>query len=316
MKDYSIVPCTKQLKNNTGNDVSFIIFNKISVTIKDGESLDVKCNISEHTSILEKKALELGLEIAEVEEVEVEQVTEKVTEIKTEFYNKSEGSTINSDTPGFEEAYYTEIADVEEANEISIGSTTFGKDEIKYVSVGKGSQIEAPVFEVKDGKLKVSPLYLLANADKDGNVEVSCGDKVYKLKLDGIGGEETVTIKSVEALMSKFGKVNEVTLEGNSINVKSDDGRHCVGVILQVGGEEILDPDTLIYRIDENNNMGITAPETMDSKKVTYGFYPKYKAEGYTEEDIEQYSRKIKLLIVDKGIVEFTVNFTPVVAEE
>lgn len=91
-KDYSNIPTTKTIVNNSGNDIVIELRDVLQApaTIKNGESLTVCVKTSEGLAMLEQKLIELNLESAEVIPIEIQSTEELVSALET----AEDGATI------------------------------------------------------------------------------------------------------------------------------------------------------------------------------------------------------------------------------
>ena len=117
-------------------------------------------------------------------EIEIESLEEKLNAIKEKYYNVYENQEITSEDGEFDKStLYVEIADCdkEDLKSIYINSKKYD-NENKKLSIGQNSFIVAPIFLVEDGKLLVSPLYILNVAEAE-EVRIVFDDKLVKIKV-------------------------------------------------------------------------------------------------------------------------------------
>lgn len=237
-------------------------------------------------------------------------VPEGLAELKAEYYNKYTGKVITPEDPEFDHELYVEIGDTEEVETIKLNDTEYDLTN-KYISIGNNGQISMPVFEIYEGKLYVSLLHMVAEA-RNNKVSITHGNKIDYATLDNEPGKYTLNIVEASEMNTQPYSINEIKLSGNVIKVKSDDGRHGVYIDIAANNDVLNDEDLVIYRIDQNKNMGITTVEKTKDGNHTYGVYPKWKNGGYTADDAGEYKFDTKLIIAGKGSIEFTVKLTAI----
>lgn len=242
-------------------------------------------------------------------EVEIESLEEKLTAIKEKYYNVYENQEITSEDGEFDKStLYVEIADCDKENlkSIYINSKKYD-NENKKISIGQNSFIVAPIFLVEDGKLLVSPLYILNVAETE-EVRIVFDDKLVKIKLaekDLI--KEKLEVEKVEAILTKPQRENKVFYfkEKNKeiINQISENGEQAIGIVLKdKEGNAINDVDETIYLVDENDNASITVCEEIEEEKYTITMYLKYQTSDY--EVNESQTTKKKIIVIGKGYID------------
>ena len=119
-------------------------------------------------------------------------------------------------------------------------------------------------------------------------------------------------ISNVYALNTKEGYTNTVQATDNNtvITQTAGYGTSAVGVTLQLNGEDILDPE-VVYVYRAGSYIGISTPETMDSKDVTFAYYGKYINSAYTTEETREFN--FVVYVPQSGIAQFKLTFNCIV---
>lgn len=79
-----------------------------------------------------------------------------------------------------------------------------------------------------------------------------------------------------------------------------------VAVTLEADGQVIDDPNEVVYTLQVNGNIGMTAPEAFGNDGVyyTYGIYTKYKNGDYTAADAGIRNITKTIIVPGKGRVD------------
>lgn len=232
-----------------------------------------------------------------------------MADIKTTYYNNFANETLTKEDLG--DNFYSDLGElsgvmpVTDDSYIKINGKKYNHKD-RDISIGNNGHIKAPVFDITDDNhLMVANLYLAAEA-KDGVAEVVYGNEQANVTLEGLDNGDVLTIARAIPMNTQDGRKNEVTLTGNKIVEKSNNGKHLIGVILQADGNEILDESETVYALNSNGDLGITSPEAFGSDKCSYGIYMKYKAGDYEAADVGTKTYNRKLIVPGKGSVNVT----------
>ena len=203
------------------------------------------------------------------------------------------------------------------ANKITINGTEY-TNENKRMGIGQNSWLEAPIWKVEDKILYVATAWLIAESMPEALTEVKIGNTTYNVKVfnDDVT-ENSLTVSNVYALNKVEDETFNIAREGSNIAIDSSDGRHIVGVTLELNGEELLDSNDIIYSLAQNGTLSLTTPEsiekefgdTTDLQKVTYAIYPAYKNGKYTDQIEKTVLHKIA--IPGKGVIRLNFALTP-----
>ena len=197
---------------------------------------------------------------------------------------------------------------------ISINKQVIDNSDVS-ISIGNNGFIKAPLFKVEENILYVSTL-LLALKGAEENVEVVYGDNKKIINSKEMSTVTRLPVTEVLALNTQPGYTNEIeTNEDNTDIVEiSSYGTHAVGFIIQNGSEKLLDPSLYYIYSSGPKNIGISTPERMDGKDVTFAYYAKYKTGPYTEELERVFD--YELLIPGVGLSKFKLTAKLIVEPE
>ena len=256
-----------------------------------------------------------------------EAVDKQTEELEEKFYGKKENETIKYGEEGFEfSEFYTKVATLTDLDvkSVTLGDMTYGTNNVD-ISVGLNGHINAPVFVVVKDELYVSTLHLMAQGKAKVAVVANYanGNTTYNVET---GVEDTEgTLEVGEAVV--FGVADEnnnVKLVDGVYVHTSNSGKNGFGFILKYTDaegkvEEITDENTVIYRLSADGSMGMTKPETLSGKKVTYGTYLRWKNSNYDSSDkaipgVEEV-KNVTLLVPGKGIITLKFKLNMVVSE-
>ena len=240
----------------------------------------------------------------------------KADELNNTYYEKFNSETITVDSSSFNaDIFYIKVGKYNgtlNPIELKINNATYNK-QVKSLSIGMNSQINAPVWKVEGGNLYVATTWLIAETQGMDAV-ISVGGVKYNIRVFSKAQEdEALTISKVFPLFTVDGYTNDLELDGDTVTQTSSHGLHAFGIVLKAGEEEILDSSNIIYRLSSNQNMGLTTPETLDGKKITYGTYMNYANSAYTETKELNYS--YKLAIKGIGVTTFNIEYNQIVEE-
>ena len=234
---------------------------------------------------------------------------QKLQAFKEKYYNKFSNKKITTSDADFDSSLvYTNLGNVNSTvdtitvNDETIDSTVVG------VSIGNNAFLRAPLFKVEDNVLYVSTVLLVTFA-VDEEIKVIAGDNTKYVKDSNIMPSTILPISNVYALNTKEGYTNTVQASDNNtvITQTAGYGTSAVGVTLQSNGEDILDSQ-VVYVYRTGLSIGISTPERMDNKDVTFAYYAKYMDSAYTEEETKEFN--FVIYVPDSGIAQFnlTVN--------
>ena len=237
---------------------------------------------------------------------------QKLQAFKEKYYNKFRNKKITTSDAEFDSSLvYTNLGNVKSTvdtitvNDETIDSTVVG------VSIGNNAFLRAPLFKVEDNVLYVSTVLLVTFAVNE-EIKVVAGDNTKYVKDSNIMPSTILPISNVYALNKKEGYTNTVEASDNNtvITQTAGYGTSAVGVTLQSNGEDILDSQ-VVYVYRSGSSIGISTPETMDSKNVTFAYYAKYMDSAYTEEETRELN--FVIYVPDSGITQFKLTFNCIV---
>lgn len=234
---------------------------------------------------------------------------QKLQAFKEKYYNKFSNKKITTSDADFDSSLvYVNLGNVNSTvdtitvNDETIDSTVVG------VSIGNNAFLRAPLFKVEDNVLYVSTVLLVTFA-VDEEIKVIAGDNTKYVKDSNIMPSTILPISNVYALNTKEGYTNTVQASDNNtvITQTAGYGTSAVGVTLQSDGTDILDSQ-VVYVYRTGLSIGISTPERMDNKDVTFAYYAKYMNSAYTEEETKEFN--FVIYVPDSGIAQFnlTVN--------
>lgn len=298
-----------QVELTEGNDKFEATESEIKCTqdLTAGE-YNLTLKVTDSQSKEKEETLQLKV-LPAVVKVSLDDLSDEIEAIKTEYYNKYKEKTIHSGDSEFKkDKLYVEIGDAEEAESITLGEEEFGKEEDLKISIGNNSFIESPAFIVDAGKLKINPFYLLI-LSSEGKINVKCNDKLFEVSLSA-PSTKTLTIGEV-VHNTESDRKNEVNQQGSKITQVSNNGRHAFGLIINDDQTPITEAETLVYIYSESEKkIGITLPEKLNNKDVTFVRYMKWKDGDYDDEDVTTINENMKVFINGKGIIDVEVDFT------
>lgn len=245
-------------------------------------------------------------------------LTEKTQAFCTEYYNKYANKTITKESEEFNnDVVYVNLGEVESssAKSITINDEEYDNTD-KNISIGNNGFIKAPLWKIEGNNLYVS-IFTLAVKTVSDEIKVVCGNNTKVITDANSIPATQLPITQVLALNTQEGYKNDITTSDNNTKIveNSEHGTHAVGIVLQSEGEDILDT-SIYYLYVSELSMGISTPEEMSGKDVTFAYYGKYSTKPYTEE--EQRVFNFTILIPAKGAAEFqlTVNCEVKATEE
>ena len=237
---------------------------------------------------------------------------QKLQAFKEKYYNKFKNKKITASDADFDSSLvYANLGNVKSTvdtitvNDETIDSTVVG------VSIGNNAFLRAPLFKVEDNVLYVSTVLLVTFAVNE-EIKVVAGDNTKYVKDSNIMPSTILPISNVYALNTKKGYTNTVQASDNNtvITQTAGYGTSAVGVTLQSDGEDILDSQ-VVYVYRSGSSIGISTPERMDSKNVTFAYYAKYMDSAYTEEETRELN--FVIYVPDSGITQFKLTFNCIV---
>ena len=237
---------------------------------------------------------------------------QKLQAFKEKYYNKFSNKKITTSDADFDSSLvYTNLGNVKSTvdtitvNDETIDSTVVG------VSIGNNAFLRAPLFKVEDNVLYVSTVLLVTFAVNE-EIKVVAGDNTKYVKDSNIMPSTILPISNVYALNTKEGYTNTVQASDNNtvITQTAGYGTSAVGVTLQSDGKDILDSQ-VVYVYRSGLSIGISTPERMDGKDVTFAYYAKYKDSAYTEEETKELN--FVIYVPDSGIAQFKLTFNCIV---
>ena len=237
---------------------------------------------------------------------------QKLQAFKEKYYNKFKNKKITASDADFDSSLvYANLGNVKSTvdtitvNDETIDSTVVG------VSIGNNAFLRAPLFKVEDNVLYVSTVLLVTFAVNE-EIKVVAGDNTKYVKDSNIMPSTILPISNVYALNTKEGYTNTVQASDNNtvITQTAGYGTSAVGITLQSNGEDILDSQ-VIYVYRSGSSIGISTPERMDGKDVTFAYYAKYMNSAYTEEETRELN--FVIYVPDSGITQFKLTFNCIV---
>ena len=237
---------------------------------------------------------------------------QKLQAFKEKYYNKFRNKKITTSDAEFDSSLvYTNLGNVNSTvdtitvNDETIDSTVVG------VSIGNNAFLRAPLFKVEDNVLYVSTVLLVTFAVNE-EIKVVAGDNTKYVKDSNIMPSTILPISNVYALNTKEGYTNKVEATDNNtvITQTAGYGTSAVGVTLQSDGKDILDSQ-VVYVYRTGLSIGISTPERMDGKDVTFAYYAKYKDSAYTEKETKELN--FVIYVPDSGITQFKLTFNCIV---
>lgn len=237
---------------------------------------------------------------------------QKLQAFKEKYYNKFRNKKITASDADFDSSLvYTNLGNVSSTvdtitvNDETIDSAVVG------ISIGNNAFLRAPLFKVEDNVLYVSTVLLVTFAVNE-EIKVVAGDNTKYVKDSNIMPSTILPISNVYALNKKEGYTNTVEVSDNNtvITQTAGYGTSAVGVTLQSNGEDILDSQ-VVYVYRSGSSIGISTPEKMDSKDVTFAYYAKYMDSAYTEEETRELN--FVIYVPDSGIAQFKLTFNCIV---
>lgn len=233
------------------------------------------------------------------------------------YYNKYANKTITSGDAEFDnDIVYENLGAVESDSEttVSVNKQVIDNSDVS-VSIGNNGFIKAPLFKVEENILYVSTL-LLAVKGAEENVEVVYGDNKKIINSKEMSTVTMLPITEVLALNTKPGYTNKIETNKDNTDIveTSSYGTHAIGFIIQNGSEKLLDPSLYYIYSSGPKNIGISTPEKMDGKDVTFALYAKYKTGPYTEELERVFD--YELLIPGVGLSKFKLTTKLIVEPE
>lgn len=237
---------------------------------------------------------------------------QKLQAFKEKYYNKFRNKKITTSDAEFDSSLVyvnlgnvTSTVDTITVNDETIDSTVVG------VSIGNNAFLRAPLFKVEDNVLYVSTV-LLVTFTMNEEIKVVAGDNTKYVKDSSIMPSTVLPISNVYALNTKKGYTNKVEASDNNtvITQTAGYGTSAVGVTLQFNGEDILDSQ-VVYVYRSGSAIGISVPERMDGKDVTFAYYAKYKDAAYTEEETKELD--FVIYVPQSGIAQFKLTFNCIV---
>lgn len=185
-----------------------------------------------------------------------------------------------------------------------IGNSTYTIDALS-LSIGKNSKIQVPIWKIKDGKVLVALTWLCADSLPNQATNVNVGGQTFEVTLYNTSvASNTLTLESASAAYTPDPFITSVSNLGtNSLDFTYSHKNTALGIILSFEGEEITDPNQVIFRKSSDGAMGLTTPES----GYTYTVYPNYANEEVIVEN--SFSKEYKLALPGKGAIEITFNF-------
>ena len=237
---------------------------------------------------------------------------QKLQAFKEKYYNKFSNKKITTSDPEFDSSLVyanlgniNSVIDTITVNDETIDSTVVG------VSIGNNAFLRAPLFKVEDNVLYISTVLLVTFAVNE-EIKVVAGDNTKYVKDSNIMPSTILPISNVYALNTKEGYTNTVEATDNNtvITQTAGYGTSAVGVTLQADGKDILDSQ-VVYVYRSGLSIGISTPERMDGKDVTFAYYAKYMNSAYTEEETKELN--FVIYVPDSGIAQFNLTFKCIV---
>lgn len=197
---------------------------------------------------------------------------------------------------------------MENPTSLTIGSSSYGTDALT-LSIGNNSKIQVPVWKIKNGKVLVALTWLCADSLPNQATNVVIGGQTFEVTLYNTSiATNTLTLESANyAYKLENFSASVSNLTSNSLNFTYSHNNTALGIVLNFGGEAIIDPNQVIFRKASDGTMGLTVPES----GYTYVLYPNYGNTEVTETN--SFSKTYKLALPGKGVIELTFNFNEVI---
>ena len=237
---------------------------------------------------------------------------QKLQAFQEKYYNKFSNKKITASDADFDSGIiYVNLGNIDSTvDTITINNESVDSAEVN-LSIGNNAFLKAPLFKVEENVLYVSTVLLITFA-VDEEIKVVAGDNTKYVKDSSIMPPTILPISNVYALNTKEGYTNTVQATDNNtvITQTAGYGTSAVGVTLQLNGEDILDPE-VVYVYRAGSYIGISTPETMDSKDVTFAYYGKYINSAYTTEETREFN--FVVYVPQSGIAQFKLTFNCIV---
>ena len=237
---------------------------------------------------------------------------QKLQAFQEKYYNKFSNKKITASDADFDSSIiYVNLGNINSTvDTITINNELVNSAEVN-LSIGNNAFLKAPLFKVEENVLYVSTALLITFA-VDEEIKVVAGDNTKYVKDSNIMPSTILPISNVYALNTKEGYTNTVQASDNNtvITQTAGYGTSAVGVTLQLNGEDILDPE-VVYVYRSGSYIGISTPETMDSKDVTFAYYGKYMNSAYTTEETREFN--FVVYVPQSGIAQFKLTFNCIV---
>ena len=237
---------------------------------------------------------------------------QKLQAFQEKYYNKFSNKKITASDVDFDSGIiYVNLGNIDSTvDTITINNESVDSAEVN-LSIGNNAFLKAPLFKVEENVLYVSTVLLITFA-VDEEIKVVAGDNTKYVKDSSIMPPTILPISNVYALNTKEGYTNTVQATDNNtvITQTAGYGTSAVGVTLQLNGEDILDPE-VVYVYRAGSYIGISTPETMDSKDVTFAYYGKYINSAYTTEETRKFN--FVVYVPQSGIAQFKLTFNCIV---
>lgn len=237
---------------------------------------------------------------------------QKLQAFQEKYYNKFSNKKITASDADFDSGIiYVNLGNIDSTvDTITINNESVNSAEVN-LSIGNNAFLKAPLFKVEENVLYVSIVLLITFA-VDEEIKVVAGDNTKYVKDSNIMPPTILPISNVYALNTKEGYTNTVQATDNNtvITQTAGYGTSAVGVTLQLNGEDILDPE-VVYVYRAGSYIGISTPETMDSKDVTFAYYGKYINSAYTTEETREFN--FVVYVPQSGIAQFKLTFNCIV---
>ena len=237
---------------------------------------------------------------------------QKLQAFQEKYYNKFSNKKITASDADFDSGIiYVNLGNIDSTiDTITINNESVDSAEVN-LSIGNNAFLKAPLFKVEENVLYVSTVLLITFA-VDEEIKVVAGDNTKYVKDSSIMPPTILPISNVYALNTKEGYTNTVQATDNNtvITQTAGYGTSAVGVTLQSDGKDILDSQ-VVYVYRSGLSIGISTPERMDGKDVTFAYYAKYKDSAYTEEETKELN--FVIYVPDSGIAQFKLTFNCIV---
>ena len=237
---------------------------------------------------------------------------QKLQAFQEKYYNKFSNKKITASDADFDSGIiYVNLGNIDSTvDTITINNESVDSAEVN-LSIGNNAFLKAPLFKVEENVLYVSTVLLITFA-VDEEIKVVAGDNTKYVKDSSIMPPTILPISNVYALNTKEGYTNTVQATDNNtvITQTAGYGTSAVGITLQSDGKDILDSQ-VVYVYRTGLSIGISTPERMDNKDVTFAYYAKYKDSAYTEEETKELN--FVIYVPDSGIAQFKLTFNCIV---